>query len=95
MAFLSGGHFLTGLHCKLRPNTEGVLFADPVVGLIEPFGADRWWWNMCGAGFYHGFCCVRVRAIELRLLCCARFSAGLHSRMPLVPTPARFEGAEV
>jgi hypothetical protein len=24
MAFLSGIHFLTGWHCKFRPNTEGV-----------------------------------------------------------------------
>jgi hypothetical protein len=23
MPFLSGGHFLTGSHCKLRANTEG------------------------------------------------------------------------
>jgi hypothetical protein len=25
MSFLSGGHFLTGSHCKSRPNTEGKL----------------------------------------------------------------------
>jgi hypothetical protein len=24
MAFLSGGHFLTGSHCKLRPNSNNV-----------------------------------------------------------------------
>ena len=27
MAFLSGGHFLTASHCKLRLNTEGMLLA--------------------------------------------------------------------
>jgi hypothetical protein len=25
MAFLSGVYFSTGSHCKLRPNTEGIL----------------------------------------------------------------------
>jgi hypothetical protein len=29
MAFLSGVQFLTGFHCKLRPNNEGIL---PLVG---------------------------------------------------------------
>jgi NADH dehydrogenase FAD-containing subunit len=31
MAFLMGGHFLTGLHCKLRPNTEGTGMVDLAV----------------------------------------------------------------
>jgi hypothetical protein len=31
MEFLSGGHFLTGSHYKLRPNTEGLLSTEEVV----------------------------------------------------------------
>jgi hypothetical protein len=40
---------------------------------------------------HHGFCCVRVRAIGLRLLygTVRVFGRNLHSRIPLVPPPAR------
>ena len=38
--------------------------------------------------FNHGFCCVRVKVIGLRLLCGARFSAGICTRgMPLSFAP--------
>jgi hypothetical protein len=34
MAFLSGVHFLTGSHCKLRPNTEGVGLAKEAQSVV-------------------------------------------------------------
>jgi hypothetical protein len=44
MAFLSGGHFLTGCHCKLHPNTKG----DPKVSVNHaaavPKSAISEWW---------------------------------------------------
>jgi hypothetical protein len=34
MAFLSGVHFLTGLHCKLRPNAEGTYSLEVITTLF-------------------------------------------------------------
>jgi hypothetical protein len=54
MAFLSGVHFLTGLHCKLRPITEGnseTNDKDDGAGAMEAiyFGNAHWRGNS-GAG---------------------------------------------
>jgi hypothetical protein len=41
-----------------------------------------------GARFHHGFCCVRVSSIGLRLLYGVRFSTGFYTRgVPLRFTP--------
>jgi hypothetical protein len=92
---------LTGLHCKLRPNTEGNghtgcnpnpnpnpnpnhQFCPNTAGAFVQTGCSA---RACKGAvepgryarcprFDHGFCCVRVRTIGLRLLYGARFHHG-------------------
>jgi hypothetical protein len=62
------------------------------VGVFVDPHEHRWADNRrCGARFHHGFCCVRVRVIGLRRYGARFFDRYVHSRMPLVPTPARLK----
>jgi hypothetical protein len=71
MPFLSGGHFLTCSHCKLRPNTKGP--AVPCKAKVQALH------HRCGARFPSWILRVRVSHTALEW-CGARWSAGIRTR---------------
>jgi hypothetical protein len=90
--FLSGVHFLTGSHCKLRPNTSQVDFLN--MSMVNGVGRSYKYYTgtpLFPFGFGLSFTEFDLRwatpPVARATVRCAVFDRNLHSRIPLRITP--------